>query len=577
MRYEITAPDGRRFEIEAPEGMSPDVLSREVETAFGGAPAAPQPIGVGERMAYGAGDVARGATQYLAETGRLLPPEQTSIGRVLRRNPNLRAVMEAGAEAVPFPTAEGARTALREGEAAYQARRTAGGDTGFDWARMAGGVVPAALATAALRAPVTLPGAVAQGGILGAAQGAAMPALGEPETPERAREALSGLLFGGLGGAAGQVIGRAIAPRVDPNVQALRAAGVELTPGQVLGGTARATEERLSGTPIVGGAIQAAQERGVESLNTAVANRVLAPLNAQVPADIKVGRDLVSHVADTVGDTYKSIGRGITPFGLDRQFADDVTNISQNFLAPDMAQRLARSLERDVVRRIQSNNGRVDGDTYLTIVETLGKNAREYLSSATPAERELGRAFAAMRDSFDSLLARTNPDLADQVTAARQAYRGLVTMERAAANGRNGVFTPDQFSAAVRDTDLSARGAAFARGRPNMQDISDPAVAAMVPSSSPVSMADRMLLGGMGVGAAGAGALSPEVMQALSLAALGTAGAYSAPGTRAFMSAVTAPRPAAVRGLGDLVARSGGAVGGTLNTMPPEYRRGLLD
>jgi hypothetical protein len=159
MRYEVTTPDGRRFEITAPEGMSPDALAREVETALGlgsqpsREQAAPQPISVGERIAYGAGDIARGATQYLAETGRL-SPERSAIGRALMRNPNLRAVMERGAETAPFPTAEGARPALREREEAYQARRAASGDTGFDWARMAGGIIPSAVATAAFRAPL---------------------------------------------------------------------------------------------------------------------------------------------------------------------------------------------------------------------------------------------------------------------------------------------------------------------------------------------------------------------------------------------------------------------------------------
>jgi hypothetical protein len=36
MRYEVSTPDGRRFEITAPDGIAPDVLSREVETALGG-------------------------------------------------------------------------------------------------------------------------------------------------------------------------------------------------------------------------------------------------------------------------------------------------------------------------------------------------------------------------------------------------------------------------------------------------------------------------------------------------------------------------------------------------------------
>jgi len=574
MRYEITAPDGRRFEIEAPEGMTPDAISREVDAAFGRQPT-PQPIGVGERMAYGAGDVARGIEQFAAE--RMRPPEQTAIGRALMRNPNLRAVMEAGTAAVPLPTAEGARTAVREREAGYEARRAAGGDTGFDWARMVGGMVPAAAATFALRTPATMPGAVAQGGLLGAAQGAAMPELGAPETPERERAALSGAAFGALGGAAGQAIGRAIAPRVDPNVRTLREAGVELTPGQAFGGSLRSSEERLAGAPMIGGAIQGAQQRAVDTFNTAVANRVLAPLNVQVPADIKVGRDLVSHVADTVGDTYKSIGRSITPFGLDNQFTSDVTNIAQGFLTSDMAQRLVRSLQRDVVDRIQRNGGRVDGDTYLKIVDTLGKNARDNLTSATASERELGRAFAAMRDSFDSLLARTNPDLADQVTAARQAYRGLVTMQRAAHTPAGGIFTPAQFSAAVRDTDISAQGAAFSRGRAFMQNLSDPAELVMTPAPGAASMADRLAMGAAG-GAAATGSLSVLPLLA---ATFGGNVAYSRPVSNALVTALTAQRPQAARELGELVVRAGGPASVPLNTMhsmtPPEDRRGLLD
>jgi hypothetical protein len=41
--------------------------------------------------------------------------------------------------------------------------------------------------------------------------------------------------FGGGVGAAGGALGRPIAPRVDPNVRALRDAGVELTPGLAAG------------------------------------------------------------------------------------------------------------------------------------------------------------------------------------------------------------------------------------------------------------------------------------------------------------------------------------------------------
>jgi len=581
MRYEVTTPDGRRFEIEAPEGVSPEALSREVEAAIGRPAAAPpaatppQPIGVGERMLYGAGDVARGVEQIAAE--RMRPPEQTAVGRALMSNPNLRAVMERGAAAVPLPTAEGAREAVRAREEAYEARRAAGGDTGFDWARMAGGIVPAALATAALRAPVTLPGAAAQGGVLGAAQGAAMPALGDPETPERMRAALSGAAFGLLGGAGGYGVGRAIAPRVSPEVATLREAGVELTPGQALGGAARTAEERLSAVPFIGGPIQAAQQRGTESFNTAIANRVLAPLNAAVPENIKVGRDLVDHVSTTVSDAYKDISRRVTPFGLDQQFATDIASVSQRFLTPDMEQALARSLQRDILSRLQNVGNRIDGDTYLNISETLGRNAREYLGSSVVKERELGRAFAAVREAFDDLLARSNPDLAGQVSAARQAYRSLVPLQSAAKAAEGGVFTPAQFANAVRNADTSTRGAAFARGRANMQELADAGVLGMGASPGAAGAIDRLAVGALG-GAAATGGVPVE--QLLGAALVG-GGAYSRPLANALTTAVTAQRPAFIRDLGDFIARSGGPISVPLNMMqampPPEERRGLLD
>jgi hypothetical protein len=567
MRYEVTTPDGRRFEITAPEGMSPDALAREVETALGlgsqpsREQAAPQPVGVGERMLYGAGDVARGVEQLAAE--RMRPPEQTTIGRALMRNPNLRAVMERGVAEVPLPTAEGARAAVREREEAYQARRAVSGDTGFDWARMAGGVVPAAVATAALRAPVTLSGAVAQGGALGALQGAAMPTLGDPETPERARAALSGAGFGVLGGAGGYGLGRAIAPNIDPNVRILSDAGVRLTPGQAFGGGARTAEERLSGVPFIGGPIQAAQQRGVESFNTAVANRVLAPLGAALPDNIPVGRDLVEHVSDTVSNAYKGIASGVTPFRLDRQFAADISNAAKEFLTSDTRKELAQVLQRDVLSRIQNFGNRIDGDTYLTISETLGRNARNYSSSLIEKERELGRAFFALRESFDDLLTRTNPDLADQVSAARRAYRNLVPMQAAANAADGGVFTPAQFSTAVQNADTSVRGTAFARGRANMQDLSDPAVLAMGPAPGAAGALDRLAVGALG-GAAATGGVPVDQIIAATLVGGGT---YSRPVADALVKALTAQRPPAVQAMADVIARSGAPVSVPLNTM----------
>jgi hypothetical protein len=366
-----------------------------------------------------------------------------------------------------------------------------------------------------------------------------------------------------VGGGGSQILGRAIAPNIDPNVRILSDAGVRLTPGQAFGGGARTAEERLSGVPFIGGPIQAAQQRGTESFNTAVANRVLAPLNATVPDNIKVGRDLVEHVSATVGNAYKEIASGVTPFGLDQTFATNIANVANRFLTGDARKEFADTLRRDVLSRIQNVGNRIDGDTYFDITQTLGQRAREYLGSSVVKERELGRAFAAMRDAFDDLLTRTNPDLTGQVSAARQAFRSLVPMQAAANAAEGGVFTPAQFASAVRGADTSVRGAAFARGQANMQDLADAGVLAMGPAPGAAGAVDRLAVGALG-GAAAAGGVPIDQIIAASLVGGGT---YSRPVADALVKALTAQRPPAVQAMADVIARSGAPVSVPLNTM----------
>src|SRR5258708_4421826 len=86
---------------------------------------------------------------------------------------------------------------------------------------------------------------------------------------------------------------------LNPDVAKLTQEGVPLTVGQTLGGRARALEEKAKSQPILGDAIKEQENGGIEGFNTAIANRVLAPLGEKAPKGT-TGDALVAHVEDRV-------------------------------------------------------------------------------------------------------------------------------------------------------------------------------------------------------------------------------------------------------------------------------------
>ncbi|MBK7025376.1 MAG: hypothetical protein IPH41_18505 [Sulfuritalea sp.] len=103
---------------------------------------------------------------------------------------------------------------------------------------------------------------------------------------QKSQQAAVGGLMGGAVPAVASGISRMISPRasVNPDVLALRAAGVRPTVGQTLGGMANRVEEKAISLPIVGDAIASARTRATGELNQAVANRALQPIGAKAPA-----------------------------------------------------------------------------------------------------------------------------------------------------------------------------------------------------------------------------------------------------------------------------------------------------
>ncbi len=533
-----------------------------------------EPIGFGGRVLQGVGDLPAGFSQLLANT---IPegakPTTNAAAEVARYLPGM---VIAGRLFGRVQGAAEANEAATERERVYQDRLKASGVDGADWGRMLGQALTS-LPAAAIPGGATWLGAAGIGAGTGAALGGLQPVPDAGD--DYARRAVVNALAGGVGGAAGGVAGKAIggmiAPRIEPNVRALADAGVELTPGQIVGGAAKRIEDAATSIPIVGQGVANAQRRSLESFNRAVGNEVLAPIGKTVAEGTPAGRALVNQVDDAISDAYRAAHAKVAPFKLDQQFLRDFYQLTQsNILMPDQRDFFRQFMARQFIPRVQK--GDITGEVAQEISSELKRYARTYAASADVPSRELAASFRGLVDIFDDLIARTNPAAATDIKQANAAFARLIRMEAAAGGigAKEGVFTAPQFAAAVRQN--TPRKAEYALGGALMQELSDPA-SVVLPSSVPDSgTAARAAWhgAGAGAGATAAGLLDPALMAAyLGTTAAGRV-AYSEPATRAFRAAALANRPEIARLLAEGVRRGGQMSGGTEGAQ--DFGRALL-
>ncbi len=569
----LEMPDGSV--IEFPDGTTPEVMQQAAQSFMQQrAPTdqlpLPPPAGTtaGQRFMTGLGDMAQGGAQFLTNS---LP--QGVVDGVNNATAYVNQLPVIG----PVTRALGITPATREEinagtvqrEQDFRTGRAAGerDPEGFDVPRLVGQVAstypPALLAGA----PRTMLGAAATGATTGTVLSATAPIEEQgPAYGDRLAQNLQmGAGLGSVGGVAGNLVGRALAPRISPEVRALTDAGVELTPGQVVGGGARRFEDQLASFPL---GIDVARRRGIDSFNIATANEVLAPIGARATPGMAAGRDLLNDVEQQISRAYQNALSRVPTLTPDQQFASDIQGVAATrFLTPSAQAEFQTALTDRILPRVQG--GPIDGQTYQTVTSELGRLARSYQGSADPAQRELAAAFRAARDAFEGLLQRNAPDAAAQLQQANQAYAGLVRMQSAGGmqGARDGVFSPAQLNAAVRQNDPSLRKGSYARGDALLQGLSDRA-ASVLPSTVPDSGSAGRAMAGALVGGSAAGLVDPGVLAAY----LAARTAYSRPANTALTRLMTAPRSPATQAAGNVVMRSGPAAGlafGSMLLAPP--------
>lgn len=432
-------------------------------------------------------------------------------------------------QALGLPSLEQANA----GHQAYIQQQEAQGKTPGEWGKIAGGIV-GTLPIAAITKNPWLAGAV--GGAL------------DTDNPHDLKQTALAAGLGAVGGKAVDVgvgaVSGAIAPQVSSAVRKLGDMGVQLTPGQIMGGALRRVEDGATSIPFLGDLVKNAQRRSAVSLNGAVINdRVLKPIGKSLPEGM-AGREAVDFADQKVSDAYERLLPKLT-LQADQHFVQNASGILQRAdeLPADRATQVKNIIKNSLIGKFDPA-GQMSGRAFQEGDAKLGQLARQYGASPDPEQRAMGGIFRDIQGEFRDLLERSNPQHQGELKPIRQAFANLVRVEGAAgsAGAKGGVFTANQLASAVKRFDSSPRKKAYATGKALMQDVSDPA-SEVLPSTVPDSGTPYRTLGAYLLGG-GAAHVSPFAIPALAPFSL-----YSKIGQKAFQKAALAPRSASAKAL----------------------------
>lgn len=509
-----------------------------------------------DKLAMGVTDPIHGGAQLLTH---ILPDSVVDAGNkannwLADKTGLVAKVPERGLNSLVTGQKTGVDALVAKREADYQAKRTAAGESGFDGWRTAGNIISPVNKVLPVGAAGSMGARVVKGAAGGVIGGSLAPVEGPDFWSQKKDQAMAGAAFGGAAPVIVGGVSRVISPKAstNPALQTLRSEGITPTVGQVLGGGAKATEEKLSSLPIVGDAIKSAQGRAVDQLNRAVANRALSPVGSTLPEGV-AGRDAVDFVGSELGKRYDALLPGMT-VKADGQFASEVNSlrgmVRNGSIDPKYATAFDRFMQNNVLSKFKGQNA-LTGQTVKDIESDLGQHAARLSQSQDPDARLMADALKEVQSSLRGMIERSNPQASGELKAINSGYANFKRLQRASSSvaAEDGVFSPAQLQNAVKALDRSKDKAAFARGDALMQDLSDPAKAVLgnkVPNSG---TADRGLM-----------SLAALVDPRVAAMALTAPVFYSQPGQKA-LAGLLASRPQGAEAVADALRKSSPGLG----------------
>lgn len=434
-------------------------------------------------------------------------------------------------------------------------------------ARIAGGVSGAVLPALALPGAGWVNsaqgvGKVGRAATLGAGYGAGYGfANTDGDLRERGVGAGVGALAGAGTGGVLQGIGNAFSrsganAAANPSPQRqLSQMGVELTPGQMMGGGWQRIEDGLTSTPVLGDSIRNAQRRGLESYNRAVYDWALEPIGRTVSKDVDVGRNGYRVAEDIASSAYDSALSGVT-VDPSKGFNQALASVRAGpQMQGEAAAALANTVD-DLERRFTSP---LSGEAYKQLESEVNAAIRSASSGAqnNPALRPMIDRLSTIRQGMQDSFEAADPFAGVDKARADEAYARVVRLreaqQRQGTAMRDGLFTPGDFNAAVRQGDNTAGNRAYARGEALGQQLSDLGQSVLprtVPDSGTPFRSILQVLLGAGVGGTAANVGVPgatPVMAGLGVAGGAGAGLYSRPVQKALNKAYRAHDPGSAR------------------------------
>ena len=265
---------------------------------------------------------------------------------------------------------------VREREAAYQAQRAAAGESGFDGYRVIGNVASPANAALAARGigAATTGARVAQGAVTGGASALLNPVVNGDFGAEKAKQAVTGAVFGAAVPAITAGIGRVISPNASRNTElaALRSEGVRPTVGQTLGGRWNAAEEKLTGIPLVGDMVAKRRGEALDQFNKAAINRATAPIGVKID---EAGRAGIDRAQTAISQAYDDALGQIKGVKFDRQFGQEFGQLQQ--LTRGLTPPMRNKFDATVCNVLDSRSpaGAMTAETFKKVDSELGNIA----------------------------------------------------------------------------------------------------------------------------------------------------------------------------------------------------------
>ena len=482
-RYEVTSPDGKRWEVEAPDGATQDQVLAYAQQQW----KAPEQKGSG--IAQGLGNLAAGAVRGAGSIGAtLLAPFDVAKdalagkGLSLESNRERRKAMDEG---LGMMGAETDSLLYKGGKLAGEIAGTAG--AGGAVANVLGrtGMVSAPALAAIRTSGFTAPGAgIGTRMAGGAVTGAASAGLVNPE------DAGMGAMVGGvlpgatkLAGMAGRGVGNALrGPAVTPEVAALakRAAtlGIDIPADRIAQSKPLdALASGLNYVPFSGRA-------GTEARMSEQLNRALSKTFGQDSSNVT---QALRKADGVLGAKFDSFLRSNT-VRVDQRFMEDLAdaaNMALKELPGDQAKVIGNQVDEIIAK---AGSGAIDGQAAYNIKRTLDRIGARNSPEAWYALDLKKKLMEALNRSVGQAEAKGFAEL-------RQQYGAMLDLQKLAKNGAEG-----EISVARLANMKNIRN-------PQMQELADIAAQFVKPREGQHGAMQRAVVGPGAAAAAGPGGL----------------------------------------------------------------------